>query len=209
MVTERPFLERPAIIPIGEWVLEGLWHRGDSLPPLLIVPPPPEQGGMDHPVLAEIAWASARAGFPTLRFNFRGTGASQGERGGDRERLADAEASLRVLEENTGVARVAVCSLGGSAPAIIELQRLHPGISGLCFVSPVAIPSPDLSRIAVPLLAIVGEGDRSIAPAALAAAISEAGGRMEIILGADAQFQSGLPEVGKSVVRWLAELGDV
>ncbi|HXN41912.1 MAG TPA: alpha/beta hydrolase, partial [Myxococcaceae bacterium] len=113
------------------------------------------------------------------------------------------------LEENTGVARVAVCSLGGSAPAIIELQRLRPGISGLCFVSPVAIPSPDLSRIAVPLLAIAGERDRSIAPAVLAAAISESGGRMEIIRGADAQFHSGLPEVGKSVVRWLAELGDV
>jgi len=209
VVTERPFLERPAIIPIGEWVLEGLWHRGDSRPPLLIVPPPPEQGSMDHPVLAEIAWAAARAGFPTLRFNFRGAGASQGKRGGDQERLADAEAALRVLEENAGVARVAVFSLGGSAPAIIELQRLHPGVVGLCFVSPARINSPDLSRSGVPLLAIVGEGDLSVAPAALAAAISEAGGRMEIIRGADAQFHSGLSEAGKSVVRWLAELGDV
>lgn len=164
---------------------------------------------MDHPVLAEIAWAAARGGFPTLRFNFRGTGASQGIRGGDEERVADAEAALRVLEENTGVARVAVCSLGGSAPAIIELQRLHPGVGGLCFVSPAGVNSPDLSRIGVPLLAIVGEGDPSIAPAALAAAIGEAGGWMEIIRGADARFHSGLPEVGKSVVRWLAELGDV
>jgi alpha/beta superfamily hydrolase len=162
---------------------------------------------MDHPVLAEMAWASARAGFPTLRFNFRGTGASQGRRGGDPERLADAEAALRVLEENTGVARVAVSSFGASAPTIVELQRLHPGINGLCFTSPAEIASSDLSRIGMPVLAVVGERDPSIPPAAWAAAIGEAGGRLEIIRGADAHFQSGLPEMGKSVVRWLVELG--
>jgi alpha/beta superfamily hydrolase len=161
---------------------------------------------MDHPVLAEVAWAAARASFPTLRFNFRGVGASQGERGGDADRLADAEAALRVLEENTGAASAAAASLGASAPTLLALQALHPGLPGLCFISPVAIAPSDLFRLAVPLMAIAGERDRSLADAALAAAISEAGGRMETIAGADSNFQRHLPDVGKAVVRWLIEL---
>ena len=42
---------------------------------------------MDHVVAAEVAWAAATAGHPTLRFNFRGVGASQGEQGDPAARL--------------------------------------------------------------------------------------------------------------------------
>ena len=31
-------------IPVGHVVLEGLWHRGRSSPPVLVLPPPPEAG---------------------------------------------------------------------------------------------------------------------------------------------------------------------
>ncbi len=207
MVTQGQFLERPAIIPVENCILDGLSHRGGARPPLLIVPPPPKQGNLQHPVLAELAWAAAHASFPTLRFDFRGVGASQGVPGGPAERLADAEAALRLLEENTGAATVAVGCFGGSAETILALPRLHPGIAGLCFVSPALLSPADVSRIAVPVLAIIGERDTSVAPAALAAAIGEAGGRMEIIHGADRNFDRSLREVGKAVVRWLSELG--
>src|ERR1700694_3261670 len=93
-------LERPALIPVGTELLDGLSHRGDLQPPLLILPPPPNEGSMDHPVAAEVGWAAARAGFPTLRFNFRGVGGSQGVRGDENSRVQDAEAALRALEEN-------------------------------------------------------------------------------------------------------------
>jgi uncharacterized protein len=176
MVIHGQFFERPAIIAAGDCVLDGLSTSGDARPPLLIVPPPPERGSMDHPVLAELAWAASRASFPTLRFNFRGVGASQGERGGDAQRLADAEAALRVLEENTGVTRAAVASGGASAPTIVALHKLHPGIAGLCFISPASLELAVLPRAGMPLLAVVGEKDASEPQAALAAAIREAGG---------------------------------
>jgi len=112
VVHQGQFLERPAIIAVGNCVLDGLWHRGEVRPPLLIIPPPPNQGSMHHPVLSELAWAAATSGFPTLRFDFRGVGASQGQPSGPAERLTDAEAALRLLEENTGVARAAVASFG-------------------------------------------------------------------------------------------------
>ncbi len=161
---------------------------------------------MQHPVLAELAWAAATPGFPTLRFDFRGVGASQGGPGGPAERLTDAEAALRLLEENTGVARVAVASFGGSAETLLALQRLHPSIAGLCFVSPAGLSTSEIALLRVPVVAIIGERDGSIAPAASAAAIAEARGQMELIPVADHNFDRNLPEVGKALVRWLLQL---
>ena len=158
---------------------------------------------MHHPVLSELAWAAATSGFPTLRFDFRGVGASQGPPSGPAERLTDAEAALRLLEENTGVARAVVASFGASAETLLALHRLHPSIAGLCFVSPAGLLTSELAPRPVPVIAIIGERDSSIAPAALAAAISEARGQLEIIPAADRNFDRNLPEVGKALVRWL------
>ena len=207
VVSKGQFLERPTLIPVREHVLEGLSHRGDAQPPLLIIPPPPGQGGMDHPAAAEIAWAAARRGFATLRFNFRGVGASQGAPGGPEDRLEDGEAALRVLEENAQVVTAAVASLGASASTACALIHLHPGTSGLCLISPSDIPLTDLARVRVPLLAIAAEMDGSLPTAALGAAVAEAGGRLELMPEDDASFRRHLSEVGRAVARWLEELG--
>ncbi len=205
VVSKGQFLERPTLIPVRDFFLEGLSHRGDARPPLLIIPPPPKQGGMNHAVAAEIAWAAAMAGFPTLRFNFRGVGGSQGKPGGPQERLEDSEAALRVLEENAKVVTAAVSALGASAATALSLHELHPGVSGLCLVSPSEIDLSDLARVGVPVLAVVGEREDSVPRAALAASVTEAGGRLEVIAGADSAFHRNLTEVGKAVVRWLEE----
>lgn len=207
MVSQGQFLERPAIIPVGDCVLDGLWHRGSVRPPLLIVPPPPSEGSMQHPVLAEIAWAAAQSDFPTLRFDFRGVSASQGTQGDPAERLTDAEAALRLLEENTGTARVAVASFGASAQTVLALQRRHASVAGLCFVSPAGLQASDLTRVSVPILLVLGEGDSSTPAAALAAAVGEANGRLETVAGADRNFDRNLPQVGKAVARWLLDIG--
>ncbi|MGB8932524.1 MAG: alpha/beta hydrolase, partial [Anaeromyxobacteraceae bacterium] len=82
MVVAGQFLERPALIPLdpgGGLTLEGLYHRGRRRPSLLVCPDPGAGGGMDAPAVAELAWASARSGHASLRFQHRGRGASQGE----------------------------------------------------------------------------------------------------------------------------------
>jgi pimeloyl-ACP methyl ester carboxylesterase len=88
----------------------------------------------------------------------------------------------------------------------MALHRLHPSISGLCFISPSEIACADLARTSVPLLAIVGERDAALPRAALAACVTEAKGRLVLIPGADASFQRDLPQVGMEVVRWMNEL---
>ena len=193
------YLERPALIPVGQTVLEGLWHRGARAPPLLVLPPPPEAGSMDHVVCAELAWASARAGRAVLRFNFRGVGASQGTRGDAATRVEDAAGALRLLRENTGAVDVAAAAVGASAETAIALAGEHPGIVAVVLVSPPA--SVLTGRPGVPLLCIVGEDEPG--RAGLLAAAGEAGARVRVVGGADGRFQRNLPEVGRMALRWL------
>jgi uncharacterized protein len=202
MVSQGQYLERPALVPVGSLVLEGLWHRGRKGPPLLVLPPPPDAGSMDHVVCAELAWAAARAGHPVLRFNFRGVGASQGARGDEASRREDAAGALRLLRENTGVVDVAVAGVGASAGTVLALAKEHAGIVAVALVNP---PADAISPPGVPFLCIVAEEEPE--RAGLVAAVTETGGRVEVVPGADARFQRNLPEVGRLALRWLQGAG--
>ncbi len=204
MVMKGQFLERPTLIPVGKRVLEGLWHRGAQRPGVLIVPPRPDEGGgMDHVIAAELAWAVASAGHPTLRFNFRGVGASQGERGDDATLLADATAALRVLEENLGEGDAVVVSIGDSAPVAVALSQREAGVTGLCFVAPGALPTAALASLRVPFRIVVAQHDDGNDRAALAEVAAQTGGSLEVIEGADRTFNKNLPHVGRAVASWM------
>jgi uncharacterized protein len=203
VVSRGQYLERPALIPLGPLVLEGLWHRGTKAPPVLVLPPPPEAGSMDHVVCAELAWAAARTRRPVLRFNYRGVGASQGSRGDAASRVEDGAAALRLLRENTGAVDVAVAAVGDSAEAALALVGRHPGIVALVLVSPP--PGVLVEPVGRPLLCILGEDEPG--QAGLVAWATEAGGRVELVPGADARFQRNLPEVGRLALRWLEGAG--
>jgi alpha/beta superfamily hydrolase len=203
MVTRGQFLERSTLIPVGEFVLEGLSHRGDARPPLLILPPPPGDGGMDHVVAAELAWAAASAGHPTLRFNYRGVGASQGKRGDAAQLLEDAEAALRLLQENADVQVCAAVAIGGSAPVLRSLAARHSGLQALAFITPSDLAPEDFALLRAPLLVVVGARDLRQPRAALAAAVTEAGGQFELVEDADGAFLRNLPQVGRAAAQWL------
>lgn len=205
MVQQGQFLERPTLIPVGDVVMEGLSHRGDKRPGVLILPPLPEEGGMDHVVANELAWATAHNGYPSLRFNYRGVGASQGARGADP--VADAEAALVVLRENTDTTTALVVSIGASAPVAVALLRRHPALSGLVMVNPAGIEPAGLVQLSVRPVAVIAEHDPRLPRAAWAAALAEAGGSLEVISGTGPTYTRHLPEVGKVVVRLLQELG--
>ncbi|HZJ55933.1 MAG TPA: alpha/beta hydrolase [Myxococcaceae bacterium] len=197
------YLERPALVPVGSLVLEGLWHRGTKFPPVLVLPPLPEAGSMDHVVCAELAWAAARARRPVLRFNFRGVGASQGSRGDAGSRVEDATGALRLLRENTGAVDVAVAAVGGSAETALTLAGQHPSIVALVLVSPP--PGVLGAPVGRPLLCILGEDEPG--RAGLVASATEGRGRVEVVAGADARFRRNLPEVGRLALRWLEGAG--
>ena len=200
MVARGQFLERPTLIPIGPSVMEGVSHRGKLSPLLLVLPPPPgEGGGMDHLVGAELAFAASSAGFPTLRFNYRGVGASQGVRSVGEALVDDAVAALEVAVDNTPSGAVFVASINGSDAVALELARRHPQrVHGVCLVSPSAT-DPALWPEGV--WVVVGEHDNSLSRGR----VGSSRARVEVVPEADRTFRRGLPQVGKAVVSCLIE----
>jgi alpha/beta superfamily hydrolase len=161
---------------------------------------------MDHVLAAELAWAAAQAGHPELRFNFRGVGASQGEPANDEEQLLDIQAAARVLEESASTMRLAVVAIGASAAAGLGLTSLHPSLAGLGLFVPANLALTGLARVSVPLLVAVPKESPDVHLLPLSEAVSEAGGLLEVIDGADARFTRGLPQYGRVLVEWLKSL---
>jgi alpha/beta superfamily hydrolase len=150
VVLPGQFLERPVVVPAADGSrLDALYHRGVRAPACVLASPHPALGGsMTAPVLNELAWALARAGHPTLRFDYRGVGASQGRssllslaalglaEGGAHLEPGSLRAELLDLDAATG--QLAATALGGGiAPA----QLCAIGYSlGACVVASAALP---------------------------------------------------------------------
>ena len=190
------------MIVAGPLVLEGLYHRGSLRPALLVCPSPGPGGGMDAPPVAELAWAAARAGHPSLRFQHRGEGASPGVPDAARA-LEDAEAALAHLAESSR-AKVAVAGVGGGCDTALALARAHPEIERLALVAPARAPAPPWPRARI--LALVPEEGARPAASELEAALGAAGA-VEVLEGADPLFRSGLPRLGAAVVAFLVAPG--
>lgn len=99
---KHPIPERPVIIQSGDLCLEGLWIRKkEEFLPCIINSPHPQYGGtMDSPYLNELAYILANGEVSSLRFNYRGTGASQGEYSGSEGEQADMRAAMDFLLES-------------------------------------------------------------------------------------------------------------
>lgn len=200
MVLAGQFLERPALVDAGGLVLEALYHRGERRPALLVCPPTGPGGGMDAAAVAELAWAAARAGHPSLRFQHRGVGASQGFPDPARV-LDDAEAALAHLAATVG-ARVALAGLAGGCDTALGLARVHPEIERVALVAPAAPPAPPLPPARVLVLL---PGERAAEAGAFAGALGDRGA-VEVV-GADALFRSGLPQLGRAVLAFVTARG--
>lgn len=198
MVLAGQFLERPALISAGDLTLEGLYHRGARRPSLLVCPDPGPGAGMDAPAVAELAWASARSGHASLRFQHRGRGASHGDVDPARA-LDDALAALQHLRESAR-GRVAVAGVGAGCETALAVARVQPEIQRVVLVAPREVPAT--AGLAAALLAIL-PAEGSPRADEVTAAVG-ASGRVEVIAGADARFLSGLPDVGKLAVAWIA-----
>ncbi len=83
--------------------------------------PHPQYGGdMHNAVVRAVCDGLQRAGWATLRFNFRGVGASDGMFSGGAGEIDDARAAVRYLLERTRTSRAALA--GYSFGAMVALQ---------------------------------------------------------------------------------------
>lgn len=189
--------------------LDGLFmaSRETDAGGVVIAPPHPLYGGsMDSPVVSEIAWACARAGLASLRFNWRGVGASGGTSSGDADHArADYAAALAQLA-STVPGRLLAAGYSFGAAAAVRAVAEEPRVRGLILVAP---PPALLDRAALAarrrdVLILGGENDEIAAAAALEAIARELPrARFVRIDEADHFFGAGLADVGREITKWL------
>ena len=94
-------MEKKVFFRSGDFDLEGLFESGRTHRGVVITHPHPLYGGdMHNPVVDAIRRAYRMKGFATLRFNFRGTGESEGQHDNGVGEQADVLAALSFMTES-------------------------------------------------------------------------------------------------------------
>jgi uncharacterized protein len=204
--------EQAVTIPIESegLALEGAWQAGEGTGGGVVAAPHPLYGGsLDHPVVNELAYALYCEGLPSLRFNWRGVGASQGEpSGAPADALADYAAAVEHLARTV---RGPLVAAGYSFGAVAALRAAlaDERLRTLVLVAPPVrmlqdVPLRELGR---PLWIIAGTDDPFAPEAELRAALAGvSGARLELVAGADHFFVSGLGALAGAARAALAGL---
>lgn len=189
-------------VPIEDegMVLEGVWQGGER--GAIVAPPHPLYGGsIDNPVVNEIAYAFYRMGYASVRFNWRGVGASQGVATGD---LGAAERDYRAaIDHMVATLGAPVAAAGYSFGAAVALRTALSDIrlSELVLVAPPIdmIVSLDVESFSGPIRVIVGSEDEFAPTEALSELFSSLdSARVDVIPGADHLFsQRGLAQLSR------------
>jgi len=207
----RRSLEKMVTIALdgGELALEGIFLAGheDAASGAIVAPPHPLFGGsMDHPVCNELAYACSDAGLASLRFNWRGVGASAGSPSGEPDDAdSDYEAATRYLGETVEGPLVAAGYSFGAATAIRAACR-EPRCRRLLLVAP---PLSMLDREALSgfggSVLIIAAGHDEFSPVAELQALAEGLPRASFhrIHDADHFFMAGLADIARIAGDWL------
>ena len=212
-------------VPGAPWALEGIFTGVTASEPggaVVAAPHPLYGGSMDSPVVAELSWACQGAGYASVRFNWRGVGASGGEPSGD-PALADADyaAALAYLEETVpGPILAAGYSFGACAAVRVarnEPARAAPRARGAAARAARrgrarwiprqragVVGSDDSFAPTAELTQLLGAKDRRSKSRAARRRRAESI-RIEVIPGADHFFARGLADISRLVRAWLAD----
>lgn len=205
------------VVRAAEESLEALFHRGRGAQPVVLAPGHPRlYGTMESAVLAEVTWALTRRGHPTLRFNWRGVGASTGtsripdllERPESAGPLAPAEldeayedlsAAIEQHLSTTGEREVAVVGYSFGAAVAGRAAIEHPAVARVVLVAPPVGRLPfDFGAIAetgIPVYVACGGDDNIAPPEQIEQAVNGAVG-VHRIANARHEFSRGLGPLG-------------
>jgi alpha/beta superfamily hydrolase len=188
----------------GDLQLEGLWRPQGAERAVVVAHPHPLYGGdMHNSVVASVADSFANKGFATLRFNFRGTGASEGDFDDGLGEQRDLAAALGWVAQ-----RIATppCVAGYSFGAWVAAGAAAAGYLGS---APLYLVSPPVALLsfatisASPSLAAVVAGDRDdFAPLPQVKGLLErwqAAGHLEVIEGCDHFYSGRLAQLGDAL----------
>ncbi len=195
--------EQAVTVQAGPLVLEGIWQAGPGRGAVVAPPHPRFGGSIENPVVNEVAHGLFRSGYASLRFNWRGVGASQGDISSDPDAAAaDYVAALDHVEATVGGPVIGAGYSFGAATALrvaLETDRLR----GLLLVAPpvAMIEDLEIGKFGHPLYVMIGADDE-YAPidrwSELLSCVERA--QLEVILHTDHFFVSnGLADLARLV----------
>ena len=217
MVGRGEVLERMTLLEGAEGPLEALFQPGAGIRtgiPVVFAPPHPRlAGSMDSPVLGELAWSLGRRGHPTLRFNYRGVGASAGVidlpplPSDHAHSLSGLVADLSTAVEHhlatCGAARCVVVGYSVGAWVAAELALHHPAVVQVVLIAPptsvvTRTRGVELAATGMPVAVLVGSEDAVASAAAVDERLRPL--RCQVIPGANHGFVRGLPLLARAVL---------
>ena len=199
--------EKQVTFRSGNLTLEGLLtNPGGDAPAAVVCHPHPMYGGsMFNNVVDAILSAMWQLGYATLRFNFRGVGASEGEHDGGLGEADDAAAAMAYLLSQPGVRKDGAVMAGYSFGAMVAVAAgyEHPDVARIVAVAlPLSMTQPRVPPGgSKPLLLISGDHD-SYSPVAALTTLREKIGKsaqLEIIEGADHFFGGSEAELSRVI----------
>ncbi|MDS4032228.1 MAG: alpha/beta hydrolase [Candidatus Contendobacter sp.] len=204
-----PVTEETVFFDSSPFRLEGRLYRASGPNAVVLTHPHPLYGGeMDNPVVTTLVRVYQRLGYSTLRFNFRGVGASGGDYGdgiGERDDARAAAAYLSRLDKT--VTDLAGYSFGawinlGLHPPLTTVRRqvvVAPPVLFMDF-EPVTAPPAELA-------VIVGDQDRMAPLATLRALLPHwhPAAQLCVVTGADHFFGAALDRLTAQVEAVLTE----
>jgi uncharacterized protein len=169
-------------------------------------------GTMHNKVVYRIAKAFQNAGFAVLRFNFRGTGYSQGEHDRGRGEQDDLRAAIKFMEEKFTNAEMWVAGFSFGAAVMLRAACVDPSVRAIVAAgSPVSKSGlSDVIDCDKPKLFVQGGLDEFGSAADIArfvAKLSEPK-MLKVIEGADHFFEGHLPELEKAVSDFIKSIRD-
>jgi len=124
--------------PSADLTLEGhLTLLSGATQAAVICHPHPQYGGdMDNSVVGAIETGLQRAGFATLRFNFRGVGRSTGLYGSGAGEQDDTHAAVTYLRQHSGVTAVTAAGFSFGAMVALRAGAASPAVDRLIGIAP-------------------------------------------------------------------------
>ena len=166
---------------------------------------------MDNPVVELLAASYARAGYATLRFNFRGVGNSEGTFADGIGEGADVAAAMAFLASQ-GIERISLAGYSFGAWVIAHMSDPTPPPEHILMVSPPVAFMRFSSDLSLPTLslAVTGEEDEFAPPEHVEEFLQESAPdcELEVLPDADHFYWGQFRKLESAVEAFLSKLAD-
>lgn len=198
--------QRPVSFQSSGLRIDAIFIDGErSKRPVLLCAPHPLYGGnMHNELIVTVADALSGMKHPVLRFDYRGSGRSEGSYAGGKGEAEDTCSAADFLLEETGSARVMVCAYSFGAWVTMLCRQKRDDLSPVVLVSPPnRMMDFDFGRKDSDIYILAGTHDDYCDTQLLEKQFSD---RISLIDGADHFYTSGLDDLTRQVCKIAADI---